>query len=111
VARGERDTGQSKCAEEASLRIRLSPLNGSKRPRQRSHIGSESNAETAGSDALHIASILHDTGRRAHWLGNGRSGQPWYSTRRRRDRSMTKMRARTRSETKSTGRQRTLCVR
>jgi len=95
-------------------RIRLSPLLGSARPRRRSRsrIGSESNDETAGSDALHIASILHDTGRRAHWLGNGRSGQPWYSTRRLRvHRSMKEMPARTRPETKSTGRQRTLCVR
>jgi len=48
VAGGERGTGQSKCAEEAAPRIRLSPLLGSKRPRRRSRIGSDSNAETAG---------------------------------------------------------------
>ena len=37
----------------------------------------ESNAETADSDALHLAAMLHHAGRRARGRGSGRRGQPW----------------------------------
>ena len=43
-----------------------------------SRIACESNAETAGSDAVQNATMLHDAGRRANEPGSGRRGQPWY---------------------------------